>query len=132
MLAKTQAIEPGAGAGTRLVGRDTAGAQTESHILERGQMRKQQVILEDDADRAAFRREMDTAPHVLEDDPIELDASSIQRDESGDGAQERGLPSAVRSEHGDDLPGCGFDRDVEVESPKPDRDLRREHQKARK
>jgi hypothetical protein len=75
---------------------------------------------------------MDVAGRVFEDDVVELDTSFRQRDESRDGAQERRFAGAVRSEDGDDLSWCGFDRDVEVERPEPERDLRGQHQNARR
>jgi hypothetical protein len=75
---------------------------------------------------------MHTPRDVLEDDPIELDTSSFQRNESGHGPQERGLARAIRPEQRDDLPGRGFDRDVEIERAEAERDLGRQHQNARK
>src|SRR6267143_1081281 len=112
MLAQAQPIEPGAGADACVPRRDTTRSKTEGDVLERGEMREEEVILEHDADRAALRWEMDAPRHVLERDRIELDASSVQRDETGDRPEECGLAGPVRPEHCHDLAGRGCDGDI--------------------
>src|SRR5438552_1346149 len=130
--AEVKPIEPGLRSGTRVLRRRAARAKTEGHVLERGEMREKQVILEDDTDRTALRSEMDAARHVVEDDIVERDATGIQRDESGEGAKEGRLAGAVRSQHRDDLARRHVDRDVEIESAEPDGDLGFQHQNARR
>jgi len=87
MLAETEPVEPGSSASSRFAGPDAARAKTEGDVLERGEMGEQQVILEDHADRTALGREMDAARDVLEDDIIELDASSVKWNEPGESAK---------------------------------------------
>jgi hypothetical protein len=132
VLAHAKALEPGAGTVARVARRRTACAKAKRHVLESGEMRKEQVVLEDDTDRATLRLQMDAARYVVEDDIVELHATGVQRDQPGDGSEKRGLSGAIRSEHRDDLARRGFDRDIEVERPKPKRDIGSQHQNARR
>ena len=50
-------------------------------------MREEQIVLEDDADRAALGRQMDAARDVVQDDVVELDPTGMQRDDSGERAK---------------------------------------------
>ena len=55
----------------RLARRDTASTKTEGHVLERRQVRKQEVILKDNADRPPLRGKVDAVCDVVEDDAVE-------------------------------------------------------------
>ena len=115
-----------------LAHRNAARAKTEGHVLDRRQVREQQVVLKDDADRATLGREMDIARGVVQDDPIQRNASLRDGNESGHSAQERGLPGAVRPEDRDDLARRGLDGHIEVKSAESEGHLRRQHQNARR
>ena len=69
-------------------------------------MRKQCVVLEHDADRAAVRRQR-VDDVVADDDP-----SLRLRDKAGDDPQQRGLAAAGGAEQGDDL--APFDVEIDV------------------
>src|SRR5207247_5307176 len=132
VVAEAQPIEPGCRPHPRLGPRSPARAKAERDVLERGEVGKQQVVLEDHADRPAFRRHTEAARRIFEDDVVELDTSAVQRDESRDRTKKRCLTSAVRPEQSHDLPGRGVDRDVKVERAEPNRDSGRQHQNARR
>ncbi len=80
---------------------------------------EQRVILEDEPDPAAVRRDRRDVLAVEQDTPC---VGSLQ---ARDRAEERALPGAARAEHGDDLAARDVERDaVERERPsKRDRDV---------
>src|SRR5262249_54998375 len=92
-----------------------ACAQTEGDILDRSEVREQRVVLEHVADRPALRRYPRAAPWIVEYLSVERDASRVDGEQAGDRPQHRGLAGAVRTEQGDGLARCGFERDVECQ-----------------
>ena len=94
---------------------DAAGAQPEGDVLERGEVVEQQVALEDHGDRTPLRGDEDVGRGVVETLPVEVDAAAVDGQQPGQAAERRALARAVRSEHGDDLPGLGVELDVERE-----------------
>ena len=83
-----------------------AHAQAEADVLRHVAMREERVILEDEADAAAMRR---NACEIL---PVEQDPSLVGHLEPGDDAQERRLARAARPEHRDDLAARDLERRV--------------------
>ena len=67
---------------------------------------EQLLVLEHHADPAAMRR------HAGDVDPVETDRARGDRDEAGDGAQQRALAAARRAEQGDDLAVGDGERDA--------------------
>ena len=77
---------------------DAAGAQSEGDVLERGQVGEQEVVLEDDGDGAAFGADEHVGGGVVERFAVELDAAAVDRQQSGEAAEQRGLAGSVGSE----------------------------------
>jgi hypothetical protein len=73
---------------------------------------------------------MDTPRDVIEYDLIYRDTARVEGNEAGDGAEERRLTGAVRTEDCDDLAGRGIDGHLKVERADTDGDVRSQHQKA--
>lgn len=107
---ETQALQPGGGLrpGLRL-GRAPA-ARPEGHVVERGQVREEQVVLEDDPDRPGLRR------RTVQLRSVEPQMTVRERDETGEGAQGGGLPGAVRAQQRDDVAGGRGQGHVESEA----------------
>ena len=68
------------------------------------------------------------ARRVLEDDVVEHDPALHDRRQARDGAQQRGLPGAVRAEDRDHFTGLHLQRDREVERAEPELNVRLKHQ----
>jgi hypothetical protein len=130
LVRESEALQPPRGFGPSFGGADATRAQTERDVIERGEVGEEQVVLKHDADRATLRRHVCAARGVLEDDSVELDPASVERDEPCEGPQKRRFPRAVRPEDRDDLAGRDLDGDVEVESAEPEGDLRCKDQNA--
>ena len=81
-------------------------------------MRKQQVVLEDEPDRALLGRNVRPGGAVLEHRAVQMDMAAADRDESGQRPQERRLARAVWPEQRHDLSGSDLERDVEVQGTK--------------
>ena len=91
-------------------------------------MRKEQVLLEHDADRSPFGRGTHAGHGVLEHDTIEHHVRSVGADEPGDGAQERGLARPIRTQQRHDLARTGVEGGVEVERAQAQLDVGLQHQ----
>src|SRR5579875_3158181 len=82
-------------------------------------MWEEPVVLEDDAEAPRPRFDEHRARGVVEDATGDRQASGTELLQSGDGSQQRRLPGAVRTEHGDDLAGRCPQRHVEQELATP-------------
>src|SRR5262249_27566210 len=79
--------------------RGPPGAQPVADVGLDGHVRKQRVVLEDDAGAALVRRQ------VVDDPAVDRDVAAGLAHESRHDAQERRLAAAARSEERDDLAG---------------------------
>ena len=86
--------------------RRAAHLQAEGDVARDGEMRKQRVALEHDADIAPVRR------HMSDVAPGKRDRASVRRREAGDGAQQGGLAAAGWAEQGDQL--AAPDREIDA------------------
>ena len=84
-------------------------ARPERHVVQGGQVREEQVVLEDDADRAGLGR------RTLQRRAVQAQTAVGERGQAGEGTQGGGLPGTVRAEQGDDLAGRDAQRHVETE-----------------
>ena len=72
-----------------------ASPEPEGDVVERGEPREQQVVLEHEADRPLGGGHEGAGGGVVEDRAVERDATAVERLEAGDGTQRRGLAGAV-------------------------------------
>ena len=107
--------EPGGGAGSGVRFGDAAGAEAEGDVLEGGEVGEQEVVLEDDGDGSAFGADEGVGGGVVEWFAVELDAAAVDRQQSGEAAEQGALAGTVGSEHGDGLAALGGEVDVETE-----------------
>ena len=114
--AQPDALEPLMGLLPRLAARAAVAAQAEGDVVERAEIREEQIVLEDIADRAPLRGNIDTRLCVLEHPPVESDAAFDQRHEPGQNAQESALPRSVRPKHRHHVARLHRQIDAEVES----------------
>ena len=78
-------------------------------------MRKEEMILEHDADRSSFGRDERVGAGIVEDGAIDDDVAAVDRDESGESAQQRRLARPVRAENRQHLARLDTDLHVELE-----------------
>ena len=90
-----------------------ARAQAEGNVLEHGEVRKQQVVLEDHRDGPSLGRNEDPRRRFVQHGPVEDDAPSVERQESRQAAEQRRLPRAIGPEHRDHF--ARFNRQVDIE-----------------
>jgi hypothetical protein len=109
VVGEAHVVQPlgGLGAGLGLGGAVAAG--TEGHVVERGEVREEQIVLEDHADRAGLRG------RTVQLGAVEPEMAAGERGESGECAQGGGLAGAVGAEQCDDVTGRGGQRHVEAE-----------------
>src|SRR5215813_7357432 len=74
-----------------------SGPYSVGDVLLRREVRKEQIILEHEADTSLLDRQIDAGSGIEVDAPVERDAPFIGRDDSGDGAQTRRLPRTGRA-----------------------------------
>ncbi len=74
-----------------------SGSYSVGDVLLRREMRKEQIILEHEADMPLLDRQIDAGSRIEVDTLVERDAPFIGRDDSGDGAQTRRLPRTGRA-----------------------------------
>ncbi len=115
MVGQADPFQPGAGLPAGVVLGDTPGPQAEGDVLERGEVREEQVVLEDDGYRPPFRGDEDVGRRVVEALAVEVDAARVDGQEAGEATERRALAGAVRSQEGDDLARLGVELDVELE-----------------
>ena len=123
MIGETHRPEPPPRALLRGDATEAVAPEPERDVVERAQVREEEVVLEDDPDRALLGRDED-AGAVVEHGVVEDDAAVFDRGEAGERAEERGLPRAVRTEDPHGLTRPDPDRRVEVEGAEGERDVR--------
>src|SRR5690606_4765597 len=79
-----EAAQPGEGALRSFLARYTATAQPEHDVVENCEVRKQQVVLEHDADPPRFRRQKHARGGIVEHDARKRDTTFIEADETRD------------------------------------------------
>ena len=97
-VAETDEIECPRRASATFGGRDLAHPKPELHVLDRREVRKERVGLEDHADVPLVHRHVD---HV---DAVDQDAATVHLLESRECAQGRGLAATRRAEQRHELP----------------------------
>ncbi len=85
-------------------------------------MGEQEVVLEHEADVPVFGCEAHICGRVLEHPSVDDDATPVEGDESGQGAQQGRLARAVGSDHGDDTL-ADVEAHIEVQDAEGDCDL---------
>ena len=81
-FAEVQPVEPALGGRCRNAPAGAEGARGEGDVVANGKMRKEPVVLEDQADGALLGRHEDVGAGVVEGLPVERDSSFGQPDEA--------------------------------------------------
>src|SRR5262249_25672776 len=89
-------------------------------VLADGHVREEGVLLEDQSDLSAFGRDVPSRIRVEPDLVVDADSPRPRADQSGDGAQNRGLPGAGRPDERDGR--ADLEAQVELVRPKRDAD----------
>ena len=110
VLGEADALQPDGRAAARVGFGGAVAARAEGDVVQRGQVREEQVLLEDHADRAALGGDRVQRPVV------QVDVAGRQGGEPGQGAQRGGLARAVGAEQGDDLARGDGEVDVQAEA----------------
>ena len=87
-----------AGPGPGLGLRHAPAAQPEGDVLEGGEVREEEVVLEHDAHRPGLGRDVLAGGRVVEDPPVEHHPALVGRQQPGQDPQQRGLAGAVGPE----------------------------------
>ena len=127
-LAEADPIEPIAGCSASLSTVGTARAKTERDVVERTQVREEQVVLEHHGDRPAFRRDVRPPRWIIEHPPVEPDGTGAEGSQAGECPQGGGLASTVRTEERHHLAGTGLEIELERERALRDADDRTQAQ----
>src|SRR5262249_1931626 len=111
----------------RLLARRAPGyavaARPERDVVQRRQVREEEIVLEDYADRAAFGWCPQSTVGPVEVAAGGTDGRGGQRSQAGQGPQRGGLAGAVRAEQRDDLAGDNADPGVEAEAAEVDDEM---------
>src|SRR6266487_1981578 len=83
-------LQPVGGALPRLGAREAPGAQAEGDVVEGGQVREQQVVLEHHPDGALLGRDPDPVGGSLQHNAVEQHLPGLHWDQPGQGAQQGG------------------------------------------
>src|SRR5262249_37681419 len=100
--------------------RRAAAAKPEGDVVERGEVREEEMVLEHDPDRPALGRHVDARDGVVEHAIPDHDPSLRERHEARERAEERRLAGAVRPAGADRPPPARRQRDPEDEPVQPD------------
>src|SRR5918994_27697 len=111
--AHTHPVEPRRCLHVRCLTRGPAGTQAEGDVLQGAHVREEQVVLDDHADLAALRRQVDSALGVDQDRVVEHDPPLVRTEQAGERRQHRRLARTVGSEQRHDLAGVHADRDTQ-------------------
>ena len=116
-------VQPGGGPAAGLGPAQAAGAQPEGDVLQRRQVREEQVVLEHEADRPLLGRHPGAGLGVLQHHPVEHDPPAVQGQQPGQGPQQGGLAGPVGAEQHHQLAGPHGQLDLQLEpaEPEPDR-----------
>ncbi len=126
VLAEPHPFEPAVGELSRLAAGNTTIAQPERDVVPGAEVGEEQVVLEDDADRAVLGYDVRVRSGLVENDVVETYRAAVEAQQAGEDPQDRGLPRAVGAEDRDDLVVPGLQVDVEVEGADLDAQLRLE------
>ena len=121
---ETDAFEPRTGAAARVRSCHTAAAKPEGDVLEHGQVREQQVVLEHHPDRPSLRLDEHVPLRIVDDVPVEGHAARFEGEQPRERTEQRRLARAVRSEHGNRLALGGVDRRVQIQVAESEPDVR--------
>ena len=77
-------------------------------------MWKQEIVLEDQANRPSLGGHPDPFRRIFEDDAIQADAPAAQREETGKRTQQRRFPCPVGAQHRDQFSGRNRQLHVEL------------------
>src|SRR5581483_10711784 len=105
-------LQPLHGLGPGLGLRRARSPQTEGDVLQGAEVAEETVLLEDDADVAAFRRQADAGRRVLDHGAVDGHPPPVDSQQAGQGPQERGLARSVGADHGGPV---DVELEVEVE-----------------
>ena len=103
MLRDPDSLQPLARSLPGLALANTAAPETERDVLPCVEEREEEVVLEDDADRAPFGHDVGSGGRVVEHDVVESDVPRVELKQPGEDAKDRRLPRAVRAEDRDHL-----------------------------
>jgi hypothetical protein len=115
-LGEADPVEPSGGV---VAGGTPAGAvpaEPEGDVVQSGQVREEQVVLEHDTDRTTLGGYLSPPSGSVEVLARQGDVAGSQRFQTGERAQRGGLSGAVGPEQGDDLAGGDVQPDVEAEA----------------
>ena len=116
-------IEPSPRLAPRIAPPHSPGPQPEGHVVQRRQVREQEVVLEHHADSPALGRDAHRPRWCFEDVAVEQDLSLLQCHEPGKGRQQRRLACAVGTEHGDGLAVVNVEVHIQGQRPPVQADL---------
>ena len=88
-----------------LAPRRSSGAQTERDVLHGREVRKQEVVLEDDADRSLLGGHEPLPGGVVERDAVDDHEAVVDGQQPGEAAQQRRLSGTIGTEHRQSLSG---------------------------
>ena len=95
-------------------------ARPERDVVQRGQVREEQVLLEHHTDRPVLRRRPQWTVRPVQFPPAQPQVPGRQRPQPGQRPQRRGLARAVRAEQRDHLPGGDAQPGIEAEPAEVD------------
>jgi hypothetical protein len=124
---QTDPVEPVGGLPAGGMPVHAVAARAERDVVQRAQVWKEQVVLEQHADRAAFGRGPDVAAGAVDVAAGQRDVPGGQWLQAGEGAQRGGLAGAVGAEQPDDFSGVDAQSEVEVEGVAVDDQMRVDH-----
>ena len=111
-IAQSKALEYGAGTRPRLGGRDARNAQRHFRVLERGELRKQMVELEDEADVLVPEGRQRFVCHGADVRIADPDGPGIGAIEAAQQVQQRALAHTGRADHRHHL--AALDGQIEI------------------
>ena len=117
-------VQPGPGPAAGLGPAQPPGPQPEGHVLQRRQVREEQVVLEHEPDRPLLGRHPGSGRGVLQDGTVEHDPAAVQGHQPGQGAEQGGLAGPVGSQQHHQLAGLDGQLDLQLEPPQGQPDLR--------
>jgi hypothetical protein len=122
-IGETNPREPRAGLGASFALRTAARTQPVRDVVEHGQMREQQMVLEQEADAPPFWRHERALWTAVEQFVAETDETTIDVQQARDGQQATGLASTVRANERQGFPRCDLEVDVERQRAARQREL---------
>ncbi len=103
VVGQVESFEPLVRPLTGLTLRCPACAHPVGDVLDDAEVVEQHVVLEDESGRTVLRFDQYVASRVVDDHPVDLDTSTIERHQTCEAAQHGALARTVRSQERDDL-----------------------------